>query len=163
MNTIIYASTSGSTALVASEMAKMLGDATEMIDLKSFEPSALGSPGGRSLVLAGTPTYGLGQWHSLWAAKLASVLPVLKSARNVALFGLGDARFHGQTFCGGIGCLHDELARSGLTPIGSSSAQKYDYCSTPSLRAGVFPGFVIDYRLDRRQAPMQIRQWLGSL
>lgn len=35
--------------------------------------------------------------------------------------------------------------------------------STPSLRNGAFPGFVIDYKQDRRQAGAQIEDWLDAL
>jgi flavodoxin len=160
---IVYASTSGSTELVAVEIARQLGPKAQLVNLRDFEETDLWHDTGAELVVAGGPTYGQGDWHYLWEAKVHKVLPLLVGAKRVALFGLGDARFHGVTFCGALGKLHDAVVAAGVKPIGTTDANKYAYEATPSLRGGAFPGFVLDYKQDRRRVQDQVNGWFVSL
>lgn len=88
---------------------------------------------------------------------------MLAAAREVALFGLGDSRFHGDSFCGGLRKLHDSVTSLDAEPIGFTLPGRHHYRSTPSLVDGCFPGLVVDYRLDRRQLDEIAGRWLEDL
>ena len=158
---IVYASTSGSTRAVAQAGAAALGPNTILFDLKALsDPGARPPVGPFDLVLAGTPTYGKGDWHSAWAANFAMIAPLLLSARAVMLFGLGDARGHGKTFAGGLGVLADHVTALGVTAVGAVPASTYQFEASPALRDDAFPGLVIEYRRNRHAAPGKIKAWL---
>ena len=160
---IVYASTSGSTRAVAQACATMLGPHTISFDLKALADPGVRPPVGPfDLVVAGTPTYGKGDWHSSWAANFDRIAPLLLSARAVMLFGLGDARGHGQTFAGGLGVLADHVSALGVTAIGAVRASMYQFDASPALRAGTFPGLIIEYRRHRHAAPAKIEAWLQA-
>jgi flavodoxin I len=160
---IVYASTSGSTRAVAQACATTLGPQTILFDLKALADSGARPPVGPfDLVLAGTPTYGKGDWHGSWAANFDRIAPLLLSARAVMLFGLGDARGHGKTFAGGLGVLADHVTSLGVTAIGAVPASTYRFDASPAMRAGTFPGLVIEYRRHRHAAPAKIEAWLQA-
>jgi flavodoxin I len=163
MISVIYASAGGATRDVATEMARQLGPKTRLIDLATFAWVNDWSVLVNDLVIAGGPTYGHGDWHHLWSSRFREVAPILAAARRVALFGLGDSRFHGNTFCGGLGKLHAAVAALGVTPTGFTEPGRHPYRSTPSLHEGRFPGLVIDHRLDHRQIPEIAGGWLETL
>ncbi len=163
MIVVLYASTSGSTASIAAEIARNIGKHCDIVDLKMLEDEHIARWTHATHLFAGTPTYGHGNWHHLWERQFDRTLPLFANARQVSLFGLGDARHHGATFSGGIGRLYDKLRDNNVLVTGSSAADKYRYKATPSLRGGAFPGFVIDHRQDHRMARAQIAEWLAQL
>lgn len=132
-----------------------------MVDIKSFDASEI--PSTLDWVIAGTPTYGIGDWHHAWGSRILEIAPVLARARRVALFGLGDARFHGGSFCGGLGRLHDAVTGAGIRVHGQTPALKYCYSFSPALRDGVFPGFALDFRQSRSLITADIDNWANGL
>lgn len=160
---ILYASTSGSTRAVAEACAAALGPRTILFDLQALTDSDARPPVGPfDLVLAGTPTYGRGDWHTAWASKFDKIAPLLLSARAVMLFGLGDARGHGKTFAGGLGVLADHVTSLGITAVGAVPASTYQFEASPALRDGAFPGLVLEYRRNRHTALGKITAWLAA-
>jgi len=156
--TILYATTSGATRDAVDQMAHVLRHPLRVIDLRALdEMTAIASS---DLIIAGGPTYGRGDWHYLWESKFDLALPFFYAARRVVLFGLGDMRFHGETFCGGLGRLFDALRGAGIDTVGSTPSSKYSSEATPSLRVEAFPGFVVDYRIDRLRVGQQFAAWL---
>jgi flavodoxin I len=158
MNAVIYATTGGASRSVARLFAADLADVA-LIDLKVL---ASPPPGRIGLLVLGTPTYGLGDWHFAWEKGFARIQPWLAAADRVTMFGLGDARFHGETFCGGIGRLHDAVASTGKGITGATPADVYAYKSTPSLRDGVFPGLCLDWRQSRGDAEKFVNAYLNE-
>lgn len=162
MNLIVFASTSGSTEAVVEELLRQLPNSSA-VDLKGLSSTTAEILVNAEFVFAGSPTYGKGDWHYLWQEKFSIVVPILSTARSLSLFGLGDARFHGATFCGGLGRLFDAAHGAGLSPVGTTPADVYSYMSSPALRDGRFPGYVIDYKQDRRVVSTKVSGWLCSL
>lgn len=160
MNLILFASTGGTTAKVAQMIRSAFGEAV-MVDIKTFDAREV--PAVLDWVIAGTPTYGIGDWHYAWSRRIIEIVPVLARARRVALFGLGDARFHGGSFCGGLGRLHDAVTGAGIRVYGQTPAHKYRYSFSPALRDGVFPGFALDFRQSRPLVMAEIESWASGL
>jgi flavodoxin I len=159
MNVVVYATTSGATEAVGHTLAKLLGEEeTLLVDLKRgpLEPAAFQG----AHVFAGTPTYGKGDWHLLWERRKLEMVPLLRSARRVALFGLGDARHHRPTFAGGIGRLHGFCEAHGIVCAGSVLAGAR---TSPAIVQGRFPGLVVEYARDRRRLHVILAGWLLEL
>jgi flavodoxin len=160
---IVYATTSGATA----EVARLIADALRhpdrvTFDLRSLDVDATRLPSGQfELVVAGTPTYGKGDWHPAWQRHGRHIVPLLRSAARVLLFGLGDARGHAATFAGGLSILHDFVVEAGVRPLHSPryppAGPAPDAVNAPSSA-----GLVIEYRRNRRMAPGAIRDWLEA-
>ena len=160
---VVYATSSGSTRAVAEACAAMLSRSTVLLDLRSLASAETPLPSGRfDVVVAGTPTYGTGEWHTAWSAHVSKVAPLMCAAGTVMLFGLGDARGHGRTFAGGLGVLADHVAALGIAWTGGISPSRYHFDASPALRNGAFPGLVVEYRRNRQVALANLRDWLHA-
>ncbi|WP_170985018.1 flavodoxin domain-containing protein [Roseomonas sp. AR75] len=160
---IVYATTSGATA----EVARLIADALRHPDRVTFDlrnldvDATLLPPGQFELVVAGTPTYGKGDWHSAWQRHGGRVVPLLRSAARVMLFGLGDARGHAATFAGGLRMLHDFVVEAGVRPLGPPQPSPAGRVPDP-VPVPPPAGLAIEYRRNRRAAPEAIREWLSA-
>jgi flavodoxin I len=161
---VAYASTSGATRAVAETCAARLGPGASLFDLKSLaDEGALPPAGPHDLLIAGTPTYGKGDWHTSWEARFDLMAPLFLSAGTVMLFGLGDARGHGKTFAGGLGVLADRVMALGVMPAGWVPAATYSFEASLALRGDHFPGLVLEYRRHRHAVPGKIEAWLETV
>ena len=107
---IFYGSTTGTTGEVARRIAKVLNVAEEDVhDVAATDPSAVGDY--RMLVL-GTGTWGDGGMDPSWYDFIAGVEELDLREYDVALFGCGDESMT-QTFCSGVGELHDRMEKTG--------------------------------------------------
>ncbi len=161
MIVILYASTSGATRRVAEEFATRLPGSV-LQNIAQLDDQVRSDLVGADVLLLGSPTYGQGDWHHAWQTKFDVIMPIAASAKCISLFGLGDAKFHSHSFCGSLGRLYDAVSQRGLQPVGVSSADRYQYHATPSLRAGSFPGFAFDNRQGRRFLGIEVAQWLAE-
>lgn len=162
---IVYASTSGSTV----EVVRLICRAIPAMEITHFDLGTEGpvTPAWTSsrfdLVLAGTPTYGKGDWHSAWERRQNDVLPALRTADSVMLFALGDSRSHRATFAGGLGTLARFSRAAGARIIGSTIPTDEAAAACPAVEAGRLPGLAIQYRRQRNGVAAQIQNWLSDL
>jgi flavodoxin I len=84
-------------------MARLISPAPDVFDLVDGFEIPLQD---YELVILGTPTYGQGELHHPWISFLPRLRSVHWAGRTLALFALGDQRFHGKTFAGGLHELH---------------------------------------------------------
>jgi flavodoxin len=158
---ILYASTSGSTRLLVSEMLNRLGPKlSEAYDLGDDAPPP--PLADRGLVVLATPTYGIGDCHSSWRARGADVLSDLPRGATVALLCLADARGHAKSFAGGLDALERLVAPRSPRLVGHVHAAAYDFEASPALRRHLFSGLVVEYRRDRREATRRALEWLDD-
>jgi flavodoxin len=158
MNVILYATTSGSTEAVVLALARLIGaESTQLLNLRTATFAGVEPP---NWVFAGTPTYGKGDWHYLWMLRHRETAELLRRARHVALFGLGDSIHHGPTFAGGIGHLHRFCREIGVTTLGATGETVR---ASPSVENGRFPGLVIEYARDRRRLDSMLTAWLTGI
>lgn len=145
MISIIFASTSGRTDEAARSIAAAIApEFPNIIDLRQqLDPNSL--PKAR-VIIAGTPTYGRGDWHSAWRDRGTDLAPWLRQAEGVFLFGLGSQRHHPNTFCGGLHVLHHFCMDHGVR------------VQTCGASEG-FPGLVLDYRDSRASMTAKITSW----
>lgn len=159
---ILYASTSGSTGLVVEAMLARLSVPSIAVNLKAFDDANAELPAGPfPLVIAGTPTYGEGDWHYHWQQHFVRVRPVLGSAAQILLFALGDARGHASTFGGGLGVLHRAVVSTNVRLSGWTAADDHGSPS-PAAIGSRLPGLIVEYRRDRRGAIERVGRWLAD-
>jgi flavodoxin I len=115
------------------------------------------------LVLLGTPTYGAGDWHYLWALHGEDVCSRFDSGQTVALFALGDSRGHAESFAGGLARLYEICVRKGFGCVGAINARSFRFEHSPALVGDRFPGLVLEYRREYRAAPAIVSRWAASI
>ena len=158
---LFYASTSGRTRKVAELIARGLGGAgVEVRLLREARPEDLLAY--RTLIL-GSPTYGVGDLHPDWLAWRDAVERLDLSGRTVALFALGDQRYHGRTFAGALKHLDLMVRYAGVEPVGRWPGAGYEFKQSPALgEDGMFPGLVLDEVNQRRQTEERVRTWIAG-
>lgn len=158
MNLIIFATTSGATEAVATALAELTGARnTRMANLRKDE---LRADAPFDWVFAGTPSYGRGDWHHAWMRRSTETIGILRSARRVCLFGLGDSVHHAETFAGGIGQLDRFCREIGVATLGALAETRR---SGPSVNSGYLPGLVIEYARERRRLEGMLVGWLEAI
>jgi hypothetical protein len=82
---------------------------------------------------------------------------------HVATFALGDARGHKRSFAGGLSPLSRFFRQCGFTMCGKTTPERFKFENSPALVAGRFPGFVIDFKREHRQAESLVRAWVRDV
>ncbi len=161
---VLYASTSGRTRKIAlelvSEFFPLSGEAYDLRDgLDGIKEC--------KLVVFGSPTYGVGEWHHLWEKWSTRFIEfgVDWSRQPVAVFTLGDVKHHPKSFAGAILHLRDLALRLNANLIGDvliNETYDYELCK-PLLTDGKFPGAVLDQVKQRRMGEQRIQKWVAQL
>jgi flavodoxin len=159
---VVFASTSGSTRVVARLIAEANGGA-DLFDLARCDEWLPGFHGDHDITFIGTPTYGTGDWHYRWERHGRDIASRLDHRRPVALFTLGDARGHADSFAGGLRRLRELCGEFGLPCVGGTDPHRFAFRQSPALEAGRFPGLVLEYRREHRAAPDIISRWVGAV
>jgi flavodoxin len=159
---VIFASTSGSTRAVANLIAEASGRA-DLFDLARSDEWLPAFHGGHDITFLGTPTYGTGDWHYRWERHGNAIASRLDPRRPVALFALGDARGHADSFAGGLRRLRELCREFGLDCVGGTDPDRLVPRHSPALEAGRFPGLVVQYRREHRAAPEIVSRWVRSV
>lgn len=156
---VVYATTSGSTRVVASLIAEAWGGA-DLADLADLASDYWLHLRGYDLLFLGTPTYGTGDWHYLWERYAGALADGLLPRHLTALFALGDARGHAGSFAGGIGKLQRFRRGKAVDVSAPSPASDFLFRSSPALEGSNFPGLVLEYRRNHRKAPALVGNWV---
>lgn len=107
---IFYGSETGTTEKIARRVASLLGVADKDIhNVEDTRPSAVGD---YDILVFGTSTWGSGSMEEDWYDFLAGVEALDLEVKEVALFGCGDETME-DTFCSGVGEIHDRLKETG--------------------------------------------------
>ncbi len=107
---IYYGSKTGTTKNIAKRIASMLGvDEKDVHDVKTASPSSVGD---YDIIVLGTSTWGSGEVEDDWYDFLDGLEALDLRDMDVALFGCGDETME-DTFCSGVGEIHDRLKETG--------------------------------------------------
>lgn len=108
---IFYGSETGTTEKIARRVASLLGVADNDIhNVEETRPSAVGD---YDILVFGTSTWGSGSMEEDWYDFLDGVEVLDLEDKEVALFGCGDETME-DTFCSGVGEIHDRLKETGV-------------------------------------------------
>ena len=142
MTGIFYGSTTGTTELVARNIARALGipDA----DLHNVADTPADETERYDLLLLGSPTWGCGELQDDWYGFLEALKGRDLQGKRVALFGCGDSASYPDTFCDALGLIYEALQPTGCTFIGACDPDGCDATASRLCREGRFVGLAVD-------------------
>lgn len=130
---IYYATSAGTTADIASRIARALGvDASDVYDVATAAPSTVA---GYDRIILGSPTYGAGELPGTMDDFLRGLEVLDLRGKTVALFGDGDESMS-DTFCSAVGEMYRRLRPTGATFTGAFTSEPYDYTHSEAVADG---------------------------
>lgn len=111
---IFYGTATGTTEKIARRIGQLLEiDEKDIHNVADVAPSSVA---GYDLLLLGTSTWGAGDLEDDWEDYINGLQVLDLKGKKIALFGCGDETMK-DTFCSGVGILHDRLKDTGATFI----------------------------------------------
>ncbi|WP_300356036.1 flavodoxin [Fusobacterium sp.] len=153
---IFYGSTTGTTEGVAQKVGALLGadvmSATEIDKVEDYD-----------FVIFATSTWGMGDLQDDWMGALDTLATKNLSGKKVALIGVGDQASFGDTFVDGIATIYEEIKDKGITLVGKTSTDGYDFSGSRSAEDGEFLGLVIDENNQSDLTEERINAWVEKV
>lgn len=138
---IFFGSSTGTTADVASRIAKKMGvDSSDVRDVANSAPSDVAP---YDILLLGSSTWGSGELQDDWEDYIAGLEALDLSGKTIAIFGCGDESMS-DTFCNAVGVIYNRLQKTGARFVGAYPADCYDYSETEADKDGVIVGLLLD-------------------
>ncbi len=121
---IFYGSATGTTEKIARRIGELLGvSPADIHDVASVSPSKVGD---YDLLILGTSTWGSGDLEDDWYDFLEGMEALDLGNKEIALFGCGDETMS-DTFCSGVGKLHERLMQTGAQFIAPYDTIGYNF------------------------------------
>ena len=153
---IFYGSTTGTTEMVAKKVGALLGadvmPAAEIDKVENYD-----------FVIFATSTWGMGDLQDDWFGALETLAGKNLSGKKVALIGVGDQASFGDTFVDGMGTIYEEIKDKGITLVGKTSVDGYDFSSSKAVIDGEFAGLVIDENNQSELTEERITAWVEKV
>lgn len=157
---IFYATSTGTTEEIALQLAKLLGvDAADVHNVASTAPTAVAD---YDVILLGTSTWGAGDMEDDMIDFSDGVKVLDLTGKLVALFGCGDTSM-ADTFCDGVGELHDRLEGTQCTFIGEFNTDGYTFNHSKAVRGGKAVGLLIDDVNHSEMTPERLDLWATAI
>ncbi len=162
---LVYATTSHRTRRIAVQIAdRFCANLDLEVDAFNINDIHLNSLREYDLIVAGSPTYGKGELHSSWQSVAPSVSSLDLSNSRVALFALGDQRYHRKTFGRALEHLHLAFALTGASLVGRTFVAGYQFKHCPDFaQDGTLPGLLLDEITQKRLSQQRIEEWVASV
>ncbi|MDE6301414.1 MAG: flavodoxin [Muribaculaceae bacterium] len=159
---IFYGSTTGTTADIASRIAKALGVAEEDVhNVAEVRPSELGK---YDFIILGSSTWGDGDLQEDWGDFIDAVEAMALDGKKIALFGCGDESMT-DTFCNAVGEIYDRVKGTGATIVGAFNTFPYEFNHSAAVKvegAGAV-GLLIDEVNHADVTDKRIAEWVKTL
>lgn len=153
---IFYGSTTGTTEMVAEKVGALLGadvmPAAEIDKVENYD-----------FIIFATSTWGMGDLQDDWFGALEILAGKNLSGKKVALIGVGDQASFGDTFVDGMGTIYEEIKDKGVTLVGKTSVDGYDFSSSKAVVDGEFVGLVIDENNQSELTEERIAAWVEKV
>ena len=153
---IFYGSTTGTTEMVAKKVGALLGadvmPAAEIDKVENYD-----------FVIFATSTWGMGDLQDDWFGALEILTGKNLSGKKVALIGIGDQASFGDTFVDGMVTIYEEIKDKGITLVGKTSVDGYDFSSSKAVIDGEFAGLVIDENNQSELTEERITAWVEKV
>lgn len=153
---IFYGSTTGTTEMVAGKVGELLGaevlSATEIDRVEEYD-----------FVIFATSTWGMGDLQDDWYDALEKLKTKNLSGKKVGLIGIGDQEGFGDTFVDGIGTIYEEIKDMGITLVGKTSTEGYNFGSSKAVVDEEFVGLVIDENNQSDLTDERIKNWVEKV
>ena len=157
---IFYGSSTGVTAEVAEDIAKLLNvPAADIHDVAKSAPSDV-EP--YDLLVLGSSTWGAGALQNDWYDFLDGLEALNLRDKQIAIFGCGDESMS-DTFCGAVGIIYTSLQKTGARFIGSFDADGYEFDESPAFIDGVYVGLLLDQVNKEELTLSRLKGWTDKI
>lgn len=158
---IFYGSVTGTTAAIASRIAKMLN--VDPADVHNVAESAPSDIAPYKILIFGTSTWGDGEMDDSWLDFSDGVEELDLHGRKIALFGCGDETMS-DTFCSGVGKLYHRLEKTGAEFIAPYDTVGYTFNHTDSmLDNDLAVGLLLDEVNHPEATDIRLRGWTAKI
>lgn len=138
---IFYGSSTGNTQ-AAAEMLQAKLDNAELHDVASDGVDALAQ---YKNIIIGASTWGVGDLQDDMEGFVSDLSGANLAGKRVAVFGMGDQSSYSDTYCDGMGHIHEALENTGCERVGDHvSTDGYEHDASISEVEGVFIGLPLD-------------------
>ncbi len=159
---IVYASQTGNTERVVGLIASAFGE--EKVDVKPVSELHGEDIANYPYLILGSPTWGSGEYHDDYFVFVRNRGKNMDlSGKKVALFGLGDQKYYGDTFVNGMGQLYDWLVETHAEIVGQVPVDGYEFNASEAVRDGMFVGLPLDEDNQDELTEERIEKWVGEL
>lgn len=155
---VVYGSTTGACADVATKIAEALG--AECLNVAEVSADQLA---GYDALVLGSSTWGAGDLQDDWAGFIDTLSGMDLAGKKVAVFGTGDSIGFADTFAMATVTLADAAKAAGAEVVGATAVEGYDDIVTPACTDGVFPGLAIDSQNQPELDDARIDAWIGVI
>jgi flavodoxin I len=153
---IFYGSSTGNTEKIAKRVGELLKadvlEAAEIAKVEDYE----------RIILASS-TWGMGELQDSWAASLDELKSKNLSGKKVAFIGVGDQAAFGDSFVDAIGIIYEELLEKGITLVGQTSTDGYNFSGSKAVVDGDFIGLVLDENNQGDLTEQRIQNWITQI
>lgn len=153
---IFFGSTTGTTEMIAQKVGELLGaevySANEIDKVEEYD-----------FVIFATSTWGMGDLQDDWYDALEKLKTKNLSGKRVGLIGIGDQEGFGDTFVDGIGTIYEEIKDMGITLVGKTSTEGYNFGSSKAVVDEEFVGLVIDENNQSDLTDERIKNWVEKV
>lgn len=153
---IFFGSTTGTTEMIAQKVGELLGaevySANEIDKVEEYD-----------FVIFATSTWGMGDLQDDWYDALEKLKTKNLSGKKVGLIGIGDQEGFGDTFVDGIGTIYEEIKDMGITLVGKTSTEGYNFGNSKAVVDEEFVGLVIDENNQSDLTDERIKNWVEKV
>lgn len=153
---IIYGSSLGNTRYVAEKLQLLLPGA----NLFPAEEVTIKTLSAYPNLILGASTWGVGLLQDEFENFVSVLLQSPLEGKTIALFGLGDQHNYPDTFCDGIGKLHDLLNNQNVNFIGAWPADEYDFSSSRAWKGDYLVGLALDEDNEPDLTDYRLKKWV---
>lgn len=153
---IIYGSSLGNTRFVAEKLQELLPGAQIMsaTDINTDEIDQY-----TNLIL-GSSTWGVGLLQEDFEDFIDQLAEKDLTGKTIAMFGLGDQQNFPDTFCDGLGKLHEMLLDTGAKFIGQWPIDEYDFTSSRGMDGDMLIGLALDEDNEPDLTDYRLEKWV---
>ena len=153
---IFYGSTTGTTESVVDRVKVLL-------DADVFTADDIDKAENYDFIILATSTWGMGELQDGWLDGIEKLKNLNLSGKKVALIGVGDQEGFGDTFVDAIGIIYDEIKDKGITLVGKTSTDGYNFSSSRAVEDGEFLGLIIDENNPGELTEERINSWIEKV
>lgn len=158
---IFYGSITGTTEDVAHRIARRLKVADS--DIHNVATAAPSDVEPYDLLVLGTSTWGAGDLQDDWEDFANGLSELSLKGKKIALFGCGDETM-ADTFCNGVGTLHERLKNTGAEFVGAFPDTVYHFDKSLADQGdGVAVGLLLDEVNHPELTDGRITEWVSLL
>ena len=153
---IIFGSSLGNTRFVAEKLQQLL-PGSELLEASAVTSKEIHKY--PNLIL-GTSTWGVGLLQDEFDTFMELLQQQNLEGKTVALFGLGDQQNYSDSFCDGMGKIHEMLQNKGVEFIGEWPSDEYDFTTSRARTGENLVGLALDEDNEPDLTDYRLNSWV---